>query len=576
MDIKSKITKTLKILSTIIFTPILVLLSFHFVFFKRNLPNTYVAGVNVGGLTTKETEEKLKKEIKIPKELEIKAGNQNMYIDTSKIELTLDSKKTAENAYLQRKNLSVFIQPITLFQKKEIEPIFSYENSKLENVLNEVEKQIDQKGVKPEAQILNEKALIINGKPGIDFQKEKIKKLLELKLASLDFSPITLDLISDVFVLDQHEELLYKERVEKLIGKKLILTSGDYTKEITDKEIARMTDFFEGYDKEKIKLLSESVKNELDSPPQNPVFIFEEGIVKEFRPAKDGILVNSEKLKEDVLESLKNLELKEEKTHTLQIPTSKIPPDYKTEEVNNLGIKELIGIGKSKFVGSIPQRVSNIKLASSKLNGILIKPDEIFSFNSMLGEVSKSTGYQQAYIIKEGQTVLGDGGGVCQVSTTLFRAALNAGLPIIERQAHAYRVSYYEQDSPPGFDATVFDPTPDFKFKNDTGNHILIQAKLDSVSKTLVFEIYGTKDGRDVYISKPVVSSTSPPPEDVYIEDPTLPKGQVKQIDWKAWGAKVWFDYKVTKNGTEIFSKRFYSNYRPWQAKFLIGTGEQL
>jgi len=238
-----------------------------------------------------------------------------------------------------------------------------------------------------------------------------------------------------------------------------------------------------------------------------------------------------------------------------------------------LGIKELVGLGKSKFVGSIPSRIHNIKLAASKFNGILVKPEEIFSFNQILGEVSKETGYEQAYIIKEGQTVLGDGGGVCQVSTTLFRAALNTGLPILERQAHAYRVGYYEQDSPPGFDATVFSPSPDLKFKNDTPGHLLIQTKFDGNNKTLVFEIYGTKDNREVYISKPVISGTTPPPEDLYIDDPTLPSGKIKQIDWKAWGAKVWFDYKVTRDNQEIFSKRFYSNYRPWQAKFLRGIG---
>ncbi len=574
MDTKSKIAKILKTTLIVVIITTLPFFFFYFVFFQRNLPNTYVAGINVGGLTVEETEQKLKKEIKIPERIEIKTNYQSIYIDTNQIKLMFDFKKMAENAYSQRNRFPVLKQPLSLFQKTDIQAIFSYSDAQLENVLDEIEKSIAQKGVKPKAQILNNKPIITNGKPGVVFQKERIKKELDLKLSSLDLSPITINVISDEFVLDQEQETLYKERVEKLIGKKLILFLEDYTKEITDKEIAEMTDFFEGYDKEKISALSESVKKELDSPPQNPVFVFEEGRVKEFKPAKDGVSVMTDKLDALIFESLQNLEKNDtEKVYKAEVPVSKTPPEYKTEDVNNLGIKELIGIGKSKFVGSIASRVHNIALASSKFNGILVKPEEIFSFNNTLGEVSKETGYQQAYIIKEGQTVLGDGGGVCQVSTTLFRAVLNAGLPIIERQAHAYRVGYYEQDSPPGLDATVFDPSPDFKFKNDTGSHILIQTKVNTTNKTLVFEIYGTKDNRKVYISKPIITSTTPPPEDLYIDDPTLPKGQIKQIDWKAWGAKVWFDYKVTKNGVEIFSKRFYSNYRPWQAKFLRGTG---
>ncbi len=573
---KTKIKTTINTILTTLFIILSPPLFFYFVFYQRTLPNTYVSDVNIGGLTVDEAEQRLKKEIKIPSEIEIKIGNQSAYINTGQINLVFDFKKMAQDAYFQKNRIPIFRQPLSLFQRVEVRPVLSYEDTQLEKVLEEIEKQITQKGVKPKAQIIDSKPVIINGKAGIDFKKEKIKKELDLKFYNLDFSPITLNKISDEFILDQKSELLYRERIEKMIGKKLVLVSENYAKEIIDEEIARMSDFFEGYDKEKINLLAESIKKEFDSPPQNPILVFEEGRVKEFKPAKDGTIVDLEKLKETIIESLKKLELEEEKTYKVEVPFVRIPPDYKTEEINNLGIKELIGIGKSRFVGSTPSRVHNINLASSRLQGVLVKPEEIFSFNKTLGEVSKETGYQQAYVIKEGQTILGDGGGVCQVSTTLFRAVLNAGLPIIERHPHAYRVGYYEQDAGPGLDATVFEPSPDFKFKNDTGNHILIQTKVDNESKTLVFELYGTKDGREVYLSKPVISSTSPPPEDLYIDDPTLPAGQIKQIEKKAWGAKVWFDYKVTKDGIEIFSKRFYSNYRPWQAKFLRGTGGQL
>ncbi len=168
---------------------------------------------------------------------------------------------------------------------------------------------------------------------------------------------------------------------------------------------------------------------------------------------------------------------------------------------------------------------------------------------------------------------MGDGGGVCQVSTTFFRAILNAGLPIIERRAHSYRVSYYEQGSSPGLDANVYDPTTDLKFKNDTPGYLLIQTLIDSASSTLIFEIYGTSDGRVTTISKPVVTDITPPSEDLYIDDPTLPQGEIKQIDWKAWGAKVWFNYIVERGEETIYQKTFYSNYRPWQAVYLRGTG---
>ena len=121
----------------------------------------------------------------------------------------------------------------------------------------------------------------------------------------------------------------------------------------------------------------------------------------------------------------------------------------------------------------------------------------------------------------------------------------------------------------------TFIPSFGLKFKNDTPGHILIQTLYSPKTASVVFEIYGTNDGRISTITKPVVTNVTPPPEDLYTDDPNLPTGEIKQIDYKAWGAKVWFDYEVKKNGEIIYEKRFYSNYQPWQAKFLRGTGPQ-
>lgn len=324
---------------------------------------------------------------------------------------------------------------------------------------------------------------------------------------------------------------------------------------------------------ENLTFLSQSI----NISPQDALFQFENGKVTLFRISKPGRELNQIQAKQminSLITAITRQESLDFQPINILLPVDTILPKITTENSNNLGIKEFLGSGRSKFVGSIPGRVHNIELAASRLNGKLIPAGSTFSFNDELGDVSANTGFQQAYIIKEGRTVLGDGGGVCQVSTTLFRAALNAGLPIEERHAHAYRVSYYEQDSLPGLDATVFAPSYDLKFKNDTGNNILIQAKTDKVNYSLTFELYGTSDGRKAEITKPVIFSQTPPPPDLYQDDPTLPKGTVKQVDWKAWGAKVNFDYKVERGSETLFQKSFFSNFQPWQAVFLRGTKE--
>jgi vancomycin resistance protein YoaR len=565
---KGIVAKTLIIssVSLLIFTPFL-----YFIFSERILPNTYVNNINIGGLTKEEAQSKLLHKVRVPEEITILIQNQEIKVKPNDFELKYDFEKTVKTAY-EKKKEGLFSNLKSIYQQSFITPVFYYNSEKLGNIIEEILSQIKGKGQKPQARLENDKIKITNGTIGIIVEKENLENQIKDRIKSLNFSPIVINAISDKYVLNDSSLKEYEKRVSKLLGKKLTVSFENFQEEIKDEEIISLTDFFDDYQKDKVKELSSLISKKIERPPQNPIFNFENGVVKEFKPAEDGIVVNQEDFVANLISSFEILENSDQKTITITPPVKRTPPDYETEDVNSLGIKELVGSGKSKFVGSIPSRIHNIKLAASKFNGILVKPEEIFSFNQILGEVSKETGYEQAYIIKEGQTVLGDGGGVCQVSTTLFRAALNAGLPILERQAHAYRVGYYEQDSPPGFDATIFTPSPDLKFKNDTPGHLLIQTKFDGNNKTLVFEIYGTKDNRQVYISKPIITNITPPPEDLYIDDPNLPSGQIKQIDWKAWGAKVWFDYKVTKEGQEIFSKRFYSNYKPWQAKFLRGT----
>ena len=329
------------------------------------------------------------------------------------------------------------------------------------------------------------------------------------------------------------------------------------------------------YSDEKINKLLKPLQAKLEIKPVDALFNFENGKVVTFRFSKDGKTVDTKKLKEDIFSNLfSSLLADTPQTISIKVPLKTLKPQVTDDKASKMGIKELIAEGTSLFQHSIENRIFNISLAAARLNGTLIPPGQTFSFGKTVGDVSTITGYRQAYVIENGKTVLGDGGGICQVSTTLFRAALNAGLPIVERHPHAYRVGYYEQDSGPGIDAAVYIPGVDLKFKNDTGHHILIQSFVDLSEQRLTFSIYGTKDNRDVVINQPIITSESPAPETLYQDDPTLPKGQLKQIDFSAAGANVFFTRQVKKDGKVILSDKFVSNYRPWQAIFLRGTKE--
>jgi len=311
-----------------------------------------------------------------------------------------------------------------------------------------------------------------------------------------------------------------------------------------------------------------------NKPAKNALFKFQNGQVIAFAQEVYGQKINEKKFFQSLEKETNKINKNYSKIIRINLPVEKIEPEIKLNSINNFGIAEKIAEGKSDYSGSIPERIHNIILASSKFNGILIPPQKTLSFNETVGDISQLTGYKPAYIIKNGKTILGDGGGVCQVSTTLFRAALNAGLEILERSAHAYRVSYYENDSKPGFDATVYAPYNDLKIKNNMPTHILLETKLDKEKNLLYFYIFGKKDGRQVDISSPVIWDISPPLPPKYQDDPTLKRGITKQVDFPAWGAKVKFQYKVTKNNQVIFEKDFFSFYQPWQAVYLVGVAE--
>ncbi len=327
------------------------------------------------------------------------------------------------------------------------------------------------------------------------------------------------------------------------------------------------------YSASELQKTTKKFQTAINVDPVDARFTYTNGRVTEFKTAKDGRKVSVEKLTEYMQnESIPHLLSGNSSTINVPIPVEVTKPDVSSSQANSMGITERIGIGTSLFHGSIPNRIYNIQLAVSRLNGILIKPGEVFSFDNAVGDVSSLTGYKQAYVIQNGRTVLGDGGGICQVSTTFFRAILNAGMPILERHPHAYRVHYYEEDSGPGIDAAIYTPTVDLKFRNDSGHYILVQAYADTANEQLTFELYGTSDGRVSHVSTPVILSQSPAPEPLYQDDPTLPQGEIKQVDFAAAGANVYFTYTVTKDGKEIISDKFSSNYRPWQAIFLRGT----
>jgi vancomycin resistance protein YoaR len=253
-----------------------------------------------------------------------------------------------------------------------------------------------------------------------------------------------------------------------------------------------------------------------------------------------------------------------------------------------LGITQLVSQQTTFFRGSAPERLNNIKVAAARFHGLLIAPNSTFAFGDDLGDVSLDTGFAEALIIFGGRTIRGVGGGVCQVATTVFRAAYFAGFPIVERNPHAYQVHYYDKGAGvtpygttswngPGLDATVYTPIVDFKFRNDTPYWLLMETYVDEKNFTLTWKFYSTWDGRQVSLSGPEISNVVPTPEAQYELDETLPPGEIKQVDFAADGADVVVRRVVTRDGIVINpdEKPLLTKYQPWRAIYHYGPGTE-
>ncbi len=249
---------------------------------------------------------------------------------------------------------------------------------------------------------------------------------------------------------------------------------------------------------------------------------------------------------------------------SFRLPARYTPPSPSLKELYALGVREHLATGETDFRGSSAARAHNLLLASSKLDGLLIPPGT-FSFNQALGPVTEEEGYKEAFVIVGDRTEQGVGGGVCQVSTTLFRAFFLAGLPLLERHAHSYQVAYYK---PPGLDAAVIQPYKDLKALNDTPGHILVQRTVQGT--TLRFHLFGTKD-REVRWEGPFISERKPPLPPREIPDPSLPPGVRKQVDFAAEGARVEVRRTVRYRDGRVREDKVVSVYRPWGAVYLVG-----
>ncbi|MFN8421054.1 MAG: VanW family protein [Anaerolineae bacterium] len=333
---------------------------------------------------------------------------------------------------------------------------------------------------------------------------------------------------------------------------------------------------------EPLKNFLSGLAQPLEVQPVNARFLFNDstGQLDLIEESKNGRILNVDA----TVDAFKQALARGDNRRVALVFDQAVPTVNSTSTAAELGITENVVTATTFFYGSSLERRKNIQVAASRFHGLVIAPGEEFSFNKYLGDVSPESGFETGLVIFGDRTIQGVGGGVCQVSSTVFQAAFYAGFPITERYAHGYRVGYYESgsavangqqyNSGVGLDATVYSPIIDLKFVNDTPYYLLMESYYQPEKQSLTFKFYSTGTGRVVTKTGPTLSNSVPHGKPKYTESTDLKPGQTQQVDYAVDGVDVRVFRTITQNGQTIVSdEEFYSHYLPWSAQFLVAVG---
>lgn len=569
----------------------ILLLSFYFYwqlvqFYQTHFfPKTTVNGLSLDNLNVSQAQKKLSTlQIDPKQQISLLAGDKKLASQSGELDLVYDFDD-ALHKILRKQQSSSFIQSFPPFLFK-----FQSQNYQAELVFNQeaVLKMIDELASSAE-QVGHPSSLVLNKTndpkslrldPGEDALSLDRKKAYQLVVEALNagHKEITLPLERKEQRLSLNQLALLQKQALNLVGKKIVLQTDqidNFLFTIKDTVLIPLLNNHSASSLSELANIFTQLESIIDREPQEPHLDFDQESlkVKSFSPPLNGLALDKQALLKKIEEQMLVLEQSQElKMAEIDIPLNVISPKKSLSQTNNLGINDLLGFGESYYAHSIPGRVHNVALASQKLNLHLVPPGGSFSFNQAIGDVSAAAGYKEGYIIQGGRSELSAGGGVCQVSTTLFRALLNAGLKITLRLPHSYRVSYYELNNDPGFDATVYAGNIDLRFINDTQGYLLIVAQADSKNLYMNVRLYGTSDGRKTTVTNYSKSNFIKAPPPVYIPDPSLPPGKRQQIDWAVGGLSTNFTHTIyNADGSIREQKQYPSKYQAWSSKFLVG-----
>jgi len=579
----------------------LFIIGYQVAFMGRIYPGVSAAGVDLGGMTSEDASLALLQELTYTQKGKILFSDKENYWMATPAELGMffDPETTAKNAFAVGRRGSLFERLKEHFNARQgrvdLPPAYLLDQNTAYRYLMALAEQVDQPVIQASLNIQGTEVVVQPGQEGRSLDVEATLERLVNQVRSLQDGVVELVVLEDQPVVVDVSAQANLART--IISEPLVLRMpvgqpdnlGPWTFEpmalasmlsfeYVEDELGN-TNYLVTINSTMLQGFLMNLAPELEITPENARFIFndETSLLDLLQSAVIGRTLNVDGSIETIQRKLLDGE------HDIELVLITTPPPV-TDDMSGemLGITELVHTETSFFYGSSAERIQNIQAAAENFHGLLVAPGETFSMAEHMGDITLDNGYAEALIIFGGQTITGVGGGVCQVSTTLFRAAFFTGFPIVERYPHAYRVGYYEKvagnvrdNNLAGLDATVYVPIVDFKFINDTPFWLLMEVYVNPTYNSIQWKFYSTSDGRSVEWETTGPVNVVEAPDPLYRENPDLPSGDVVQLDYEADGAEVTIHRTVWRDNEAILQDTFYTKYEPWQAIYEYGPGTE-
>jgi len=416
----------------------------------------------------------------------------------------------------------------------------------------------------------------VDGKAGRKLQVDPTRARLEEALARPDASYVDLAVEESQPAVSEQDLAAARAQAEALVSSPLLMKFAEGEWQLSPAELVGMSTLAgtQGVrvDRDKVKAwVANKLADEVDQDPENARFSWQGGVVSLLRPSKDGRKLDVDKTVDLIMAQA----LTDQRTVPLPVAVTK--PEVSQDDADKLHIDGAIRVARTSFAGSSPPKQHNITLATQRLNGVVVPPGKLFSFNKEVGSTSLDAGYKLGWGIANAgtdvKTVPSVAGGICQVATTLFHTVFWSGYQLEERNYHLYWITGYTSQGVEGLDATVDEEAGlDMRFINNTDDYLLIQSWVEGGN--VVFGLYGTKPDWTVKVQPGERTDVQKASQDQVIEDePTLPAGQRLAVEGAMDGFKITNTRTVTKAGEEPRILRLTSVYRSSRNVVLVGTG---